>query len=343
VDSFVFALTDNGASATADHVTYVGTSATDQGGALTVASDGTIYLAGSTTGTFAGQTRNIQNTTNAFVTAINPDGSTSWTRQYGGQDGISTGAGIAIDPNGSSVLDALGLPRGTINLNQSVDLTTQTTLRAGDTFQIQIQGTAARTATITIDQGETFDSLVTKINGQLGQVGKASINYTGGAENLKLQVNAGYTINLVPGQGDFDALSRLGIPAGVLAAPAKNGTGSDAKSSDITPTYGLGFSGTLDISTKMGADLARSQLLTVLSSIQSTYQTTNAPKPSNTGHAGNTSGTASAYQTSQLASYNVALGLMNSDPANAVANIQQIINGGGSGGNPLASLLGSLA
>jgi hypothetical protein len=343
VDSFVFALTDNGASATADHVTYVGTSATDQGGALTVASDGTIYLAGSTTGTFAGQTRNIQNTTNAFVTAINPDGGTSWTRQYGGQDGISTGAGIAIDPNGSSVLDALGLPRGTINLNQSVDLTTQTTLRAGDTFQIQIQGTAARTATITIDQGETFDSLVTKINGQLGQVGKASINYTGGAENLKLQVNAGYTINLVAGQGDFDALSRLGIPAGVLAAPAKNGTGSDAKSSDITPTYGLGFSGTLDISTKMGADLARSQLLTVLSSIQSTYQTTNAPKPSNTGHAGNTSGTASAYQTSQLASYNVALGLMNSDPANAVANIQQIINGGGSGGNPLASLLGSLA
>ena len=344
VDSFVFALTDNGTSAAAGHVTYVGTSGTDQGGGLSVASDGTIYMTGSTTGTFAGQTRNIQNTTNAFATAINADGSIGWTRQYGGQDGISSGTGVAIDPNGSSVLDALGLPRGTINLNQSVDLTTQTTLRAGDTFQIQIQGTAARTATITIDQGETFDSLVTKINGQLGQVGKASINYTGGAENLKLQVNAGYTINLVAGSGDFDALSRLGIPAGVLTAPSTNSssTNTTTTSSAITPTYGLGFSGTLDISTKMGADLARSQLLTVLSSIQSTYQTTNTPKPTSTTHTGNTSGTASAYQASQLASYNLALGLMNTDPNNAVANIQQIVSSGGSGGSSLAGLLGGL-
>ena len=344
VDSFVFALSDNGASVSADHVTYVGTAGTDQGGALSVASDGTIYMAGSTQGTFAGQARNIENTTNAFATAINADGSIGWTRQYGGQDGISTGSGIAIDPNGSSVLDALGLPRGAININQSVDLTTQTTLRAGTSFQIQIQGTAARTATITIDQGETFDSLVTKINSQLGQVGKASINYTGGASNLKLQVNAGYTINLVAGPGDFDALSRLGIPAGVLTAPAKDGSStSSSTSSDITPTYGLGFHGTMDISTKMGADLARSQLLTVLSSIQSTYQTTNTPAATDTGHAGNTSGTASAYTTSQLASYNVALGLMNADPSNAVANIQQIINSGGSSGGSLASLLGSLA
>jgi hypothetical protein len=341
VDAFVFALTDNGASATADHVTYMGTGGTDQGGALTLGSDGTIYMAGSTTGTFAGQTRNIQNTSNAFAAAINADGSVGWTRQYGGQDGISTGSGVAIDPNGSSVLDALGLPRGTIKINQSVDLTTQTTLRAGDTFQIQIQGTAARTATITIDQGETFDSLATKINAQLGQTGKASTNYTGHAANLKIQVNAGYTVNLVAGQGDFDALSRLGIPAGVLSAPSKNGSPDTKTNSDITPTYGLGFSGTLDISTKMGADLARSQLLTVLSSIQSTYQTTNTVKPTSALHSGNTGGKASAYQASQLAGYNVALGLMSTDPNNAVTNIQQIINSGGSGGG-LAGLLGGL-
>ena len=33
---------------------------------------------------------------------------------------------------------------------------------------IQIQGIGARTATIYIDKGETFDSLVVKINAQLG-------------------------------------------------------------------------------------------------------------------------------------------------------------------------------
>ena len=328
MDAFVFALTDTGTSVSANHVSYVGTAGTDQGGAVTVGPDGTVYLAGTTQGTFAGQSRNVQNTSNAFATALNADGSLKWTRQFGGTDGQSTGNGLAIDPNGSSVLDALGLPRSTISLDQSVDLTSQTTLRAGDSFQIKIMGTAARTATITIDQGETLDSLSTKINAQLGGLGKASVNYTGSAENLKLQVNAGTTIQLVPGPGTFDALSRLGIPAGTLTAPAKNASTTAAPTTGTT--YGLGFAGTLDISTKTGADLARSQLLTVLSSLQSTYQKTNTPAQT-AQKVGNTSGTASTYTTSQLASYNLALGLMNTDPNNAVANIQQILNGGGSG------------
>jgi len=325
-EAFVFASTDNGATVSANHVSYVGTSATDQGGAVTVGADGTVYLAGTTTGTFAGQSRNVQNTNNAFATAINSDGSLKWTKQFGGADGQSTGNGLAIDPNGASVLDALGLPRGTLTLDQSVELTSQTTLRAGDSFQIAIQGTAARTATITIDQGETLDSLVTKINAQLGGLGKASVNYTGSAENLKLQVNAGTTLKLLAGPGDFDALSRLGITAGTLTAAAKTGSSTATTASSTTPTYGLGFSGTLDVSTKTGADLARSQLLTVLSSLQSTYQTTN--KPPALPSVGNTSGTASPYLTSQLGSYNMALSLMNNDPSNAVANIQSILSGG---------------
>jgi hypothetical protein len=307
-DAFVFALIDHGSTVSADHVSYVGTGATEQGGAVTVGSDGTVYLSGTTKGTFAGQSRNIENTNNAFATALNADGSLQWTRQFGGTDGQSTGNGLAIDPNGASVLDALGLPRGTLVLDQSVDLTSQTTLRAGASFQIKIMGTAARTATITIDQGETFDSLVTKINGQLGGLGKASINYTGGAENLKLQVNAGTTIQLVAGPGDFDALKRLGIAAGTLTAPAKGSTDS-ATTADGTQTYGLGFAGTLNISTKMGADLARSQLLTVLSSLQSTYQKSNTPATT-TQTVGNTTGTASPYQATQLANYNLALSLL---------------------------------
>ncbi|MBV9549775.1 MAG: hypothetical protein JO256_08905, partial [Alphaproteobacteria bacterium] len=111
---------------------------------------------------------------------------------------------------------------------------------------------------------------------------------------------------LVAGPGDFDALARLGIPAGTLTAPAKNGS-TDASSDSSTQTYGLGFSGTLGLGSKMGADMARSQLLTVLSSLQSTYQTTNKPLAPQT--VGNTSGTASPYQAAQLANYNLALSL----------------------------------
>jgi hypothetical protein len=317
IDAFVSTFTDNGASVSANTTSYIGTSGTDSAGDVTVASDGTIYVSGSTNGTFAGAQRTVQNVNNAFATALNSDGTVKWTKQFGGADGVSTGAGIAIDTQGSSVLDALGLPRGTIQLNQSVDLTSQTTLRAGDSFKIAIQGTAARTATITIDQGETYDSLVTKINAQLGGIGKAAVNYTGGGENLKITVNAGQTINLQAGPGDFDALSRLGIASGVLTAPAKAGatatTASTNSTTKITPTYGLGltggFSGPLDISTKTGADMARSQLLGVLSALQSTYQTTNKP-PATTTTVGNTTGTASSYQTAQLGNYSLALALL---------------------------------
>lgn len=317
IDAFVSSFTDNGASVSANTTTYIGTAGTDTAGDVTVASDGTVYVSGSTNGTFAGAQRTVQNVNNAFATALNSDGTVKWTKQFGGADGVSTGAGIAIDTQGSSVLDALGLPRGTIQLNQSVDLTSQTTLRAGDSFKIAIQGTAARTATITIDQGETYDSLVTKINAQLGSIGKAAVNYTGGGENLKITVNAGQTINLQAGPGDFDALSRLGIASGVLTALSKTGatatTTSTNSTTKITPTYGLGltggFSGPLDMSTKTGADMARSQLLGVLSSIQSTYQTTNKPATTATT-VGNTTGTATNYQTAQLGNYSLALALM---------------------------------
>ena len=91
----------------------------------------------------------------------------------------------------------------------------------------------------------------------------------------------------------------------------KKGSTDSATTADGTQTYGLGFAGTLNISTKMGADLARSQLLTVLSSLQSTYQKSNTPATT-TQTVGNTTGTATQYQTAQLANYNLALSLLGS-------------------------------
>ncbi len=357
LDAFVFGLTDNGTSAAAGNVTYVGTSGSDTGSDVTAGSDGTVYLTGSTTGTFAGQARNIQNVTNAFAAAITPGGTVSWTKQFGGADGVSTGAGIAIASSGSSVLDALGLPQGLISPTQSVDLTQQTTLRAGDSFQIQIQGVAPRTATITIGQGETYNSLVTKINAQLGQTGTAAVNYTGSAENMTITANPGNTIDLIAGPADFDALGRLGIPAGVISAPAKNSSGGTTTSTvstntsgnTVKTTYGLGLTATvlgpLDISTKTGADLTRSTLLTALSNIQNIYQTTNAPPPSSSPTVGNTTGTVNPNTTAQLANYSLALSLLGTSSSDAVNNIAAIVAGGSVGGSSAdtsdaASILG---
>src|SRR5258708_19363778 len=109
-DGFVFAATDNGASATPDFVSYVGTGSAEQGGGVTVAG-GKIYLTGTTTGTFAGQTRNVINTHNLFVAQLATNVTLDWARQYGGLDGESRGVAIASDNSASSLLNAWTLPR----------------------------------------------------------------------------------------------------------------------------------------------------------------------------------------------------------------------------------------
>jgi hypothetical protein len=308
-DAFVFALTDSGSGVSADHVSYVGTSAADQAGGVTVASDGTVYLTGTTKGTFAGQTRSAANTSNAFVAALAADGSVTWTRQYGGADGQSAGAAVAIDPTGASVLDALGLPRGTLDLNQSVDLASSTTLRTGDFFQIQIQGAATRIATISIENGETMDSLALKISSALGFAGSAKATYANSGKALKISVNPGITATLIAGPADFDALARLGISPGTISnASSSSNSSATTATGAAAKVFGLGFSGKpLDISTATDAGAARAQLLNVLSSIRNAYRTTNTPASPASTTAAQTGGAAPAYLTARLASYQTAL------------------------------------
>jgi hypothetical protein len=74
----------------------------------------------------------------------------------------------------------------------------------------------------------------------------------------------------------------------------------------------------MDISTRIDAGSTRATLLNVLSAIRNIYQTTNAPAATATGpanvHAGST---APAYLTAQVASYNLALGLLTSASSNS--------------------------
>ncbi|HWA04236.1 MAG TPA: hypothetical protein VG819_12005 [Rhizomicrobium sp.] len=312
MDAFVFNLSDNGSSATANRVTYVGTGASDKGNAVTVGSDGTVYLVGTTGGTFAGQARNVPSVDNMFVSALDTDGSVRWTRQYGGADGVSTGQGVAFDNQGSSVLDALGLPRGQIAFNQTVDLTQSTTLRAGDTFSLKIEGAASRTAKITIEKGETLNSLIRKINIQLQNAGKSSIAYGSGNETLKIAINSGYTVTLMGGPANSDALARLGLSPQTLA----NGDGSTAKGSSSSKTYGLGLPERTDISTASGGGAARAQLLSVLNTIQKIYQAENAPAAANSAGTPGTSGPVSGYLTSQIANYSLALNMFGTQDTN---------------------------
>jgi hypothetical protein len=321
-NAFVFNATDQGTSATANYVSYVGNSGSSQSNGVTVGSDGTVYLAGTTTGTFTGQTRNVAAVNNAFVAAIGSGGAVQWTQQFGGSDGQSTGSAVAINPTGSSVLNNLGLPTGTVTTAQSVYLQSTTSLQTGDSFQIQIEGTGGSSGTVTIGQDETLQSLANQINDVLLTKGKASVTYANGGETLKIAVNPGVTANLVPGPSGFDALSRLGIAAGTLTAPAKSGSTTTDTSSGSTPTkpvYGLDFNPTgLNLSSSTSAGAANAEMQNVANIIQNIYQQTNTPAATaSTTPDADANGTAPSYLTSQLSNYSTALSLLSSSSSSS--------------------------
>ncbi len=309
-DAFVFKLNDAGASVSAGYVSYVGTGSSDKGAGLAV-SNGMVYLTGTTRGQFAGQKQSFANAENMFVAALNSDGTQNWVRQYGGVEGQSQGTGIAVDASGASVLDKLGLPKGAIALTQSVNLTTQTTLRAGDSFKIKVMGRTTRQFTITIGKDETMSSLATKINAAIGANGRAKVTYTANGGALKLDVKEGVHMELASGPANFDALKGLGIAPSVLVKEADDAANSNGTTQK--KIFGLGIPPDMDLTSKKDANDTRAKLLNVLSAIRNTYRTATA-QASSSAATNTASGPAPAYLTSQIANYSLALSAMSSRP-----------------------------
>jgi hypothetical protein len=324
-DGFVFAATDSGASATADFVSYVGTTDDEKGGGIMVA-NGEIYLTGATTGTFAGETRTAQGTHNLFVSQLAADGTPNWTHQYGGLDGESQGLAIAADSSGSSVLDVLGLKRGLIDENQSNAIASQTTVRAGDYFTLQITDkTGTRSSKITIAKGETMRSLALKINGALLFDGKAQAYPVKGGQALKIAVNPGVQVQLLAGSKDFDALAGLGLKPQLLVndsttnstgnstsngnTTASGNTTTSSTSTPATQTIGLGLNVGLDLLSKSTAAHAHVVISAAQSLIKQAYAKLNG-----TGQPATQAptGPVPAYLQSQLAGYQTALAWLNS-------------------------------
>ncbi len=311
-DAFAFAATDSGTSASADFVSYVGTASSEQGGGIAVAGS-KLYLTGTTTGTFAGATRTVTGTHNLFVAQLGLDGSLGWTHQYGGTDGQSQGVSIAADETGASVLDALKLPRGTIDTDQTNAIVSQTTVKAGDYFTLKIDGkTGTRTAKITIEKDETLRSLALKINGALLFDGKATALGVKGGQGLKIAVNPGVQVSLVAGSKDLDALAGLGLKPQTLINDSTTDTSanSDVKSATTGPKIvGLGIDGGLDLLNKTDASHAHVVLQAAMSLIKQAYSTLNAPPKSATPQA---TGPIPAYLQAQIAGYQTALAWLNS-------------------------------
>lgn len=301
-DSFVFAATDSGASAAAEFVSYIGTSGADKGGGI-AAANGKLYVTGTTRGTFAGETRHVVNSQNLFVAQLSATGAVEWTRQYGGLEGESSGASVAIDTQGSSILDILKLPRGGIENNQSNLIESQTTARPGDYFTLVVEkGGTKREKKVTLSEGETMRSLALKINSALLLDGKAKTQGMQGGQGLKISVNDGVTVRLVAGPKDFDALAGLGLKSQTLV-----NEGKDAKTAGGEETIGLAIDEALNLLKKDDSSRARTVLMGAQSQIKQLYTKLNSPPAPEQA-----TGPVPAYLQSQLAGYQTALAWLSS-------------------------------
>lgn len=310
-DSFVYKLAQStdGSSASLSALTYVGTSGQETSGTLAISSDGTVYLSGTTTGTFSGQSRSESDTNNAFITAIDSStGAVSWTKQYGGTSGSSTGASVTLLEDNSSVLDTLGLPTGSVQTESYNNLLTDnSTVKAGDTMKILVNnGSSTRTVTVTIGAKETLNSLILKINNTLGSAGKASVSYSTDGKTLKLTATSGYALTLESSDTESDAFAGLGLDNQTLT----DGTVKSTSSSDTKKTYGLGLSSTMTFSTKTEAKAVKAEISNVLSTLKSVYQSINTSTSSSSTSSTSSTSSSGTYTNLQQVDASIAVSLL---------------------------------
>jgi hypothetical protein len=310
IDGFLMRIDDAGASAVANYTTYVGTSGADAVGDLTI-SGGEIYVVGETTGAMPGESQALVRS--GFASKFDAAGALQWTHQYAAHGGYATANAIEVDPAGSSVLDALGLPKGEITYGGSTRLTANSTLREGDSFSISVDGGVARK--IRIEAGETMRTLALKINLLVVFDAKASVYRGSDGDQLEIEVNEGVELELISGPSDSDALAGLGLVPGKLINDGSllddddNDDGDDDKTTSSTDPiiFGLGLENGLNLRTKTDAAHATQVLQDALSAIRSAYRDlTRDPILDQLADLAN-QGSAPAHLTAQLANYQAGL------------------------------------
>jgi hypothetical protein len=267
-DGFVMKISDAGPTAGATYISYVGSAGNDSTTGV-VASNGFVYVSGSTNGSLSGGDAPSQ--TNGYIAKLDSDGARLWTHQYEGtQRGASTRA-LAVDSQGGSVLDKLGLPRGAIKFDETRLITAGSSVRAGDYFTVKINNNA--TYKITVKANDTMRSLVTRINSAMILKGEATQVRAGG-DGIRIAAKDGNVIELIRGSAGFDALAGLGLEPGKLDH-TKGKASASAKPKDIN-VFALGLDANASIGDTSSAQTLSRQLASALEAIKSAYKAVSA-------------------------------------------------------------------
>ena len=249
-DGFVTRLIDSGANAAIDWLSYYGGTGDDPLLGLTVMSDAggdEIYLAGTTTSALAAG--GLVGAVDGFAGKLDSTGTTIWSHQFGGGFAHSAGA-IAYNATATSIVTRLGLPTTGLPIAPPSEITDLTSARAGQSFEIAVDGGGFRK--VTIEDGDSFTYLSLKINSLLGQAGKA--RYESDVDGMRLRIEAaeGSLIELRAGPEGRDALAPLGLPAATIF-DGGSAIGEDLEAEDRHQVFALGLFDGLNLDSAQAA------------------------------------------------------------------------------------------
>ncbi|WP_374471390.1 hypothetical protein [Phenylobacterium sp.] len=306
-DVFAARLSANLSAGAGDRLAYYGGSGDDRAASMAV-SGGKVWIGGSAGADLPDQ--DPKGKKDGFLTSLDvATGAVAWSRRFTGKDGYATPTSIAVAPTGASVLDRLGLPSGPLDLTDSERITAHSSLRAGDQFSIQVgQG---RSATVTIEEKDTLDTLAQKIRRASGFQAKVTIATADGERSLRIEpMNPRTVIEVAPGSAGKDALAMLGIAESIIrAVQTKDGksTPADGKAQ----IYGLGLERDLNLSSADQISHALAEVAAAMGVVRSVYKDMrDAATPKSLqdklAEAGK-GGKVPVYLTNQIANYQAAL------------------------------------
>jgi hypothetical protein len=303
-DAFVAQVSADLSSQPTDAIAYYGGSGNDRATSVAV-SGSQVFIAGVAGTDLPGQP--AVGKQDGFLAGIDvASGAITWSRRFSGQDGVDATAAIAADPTGASVLDKLGLPNGTLTTTDpSQQLAAQSSLRPGDQFTIKTGAGIAQT--VTIDPGETFDSLVTKINRASGFEATASVFHNlDGTVALKIVPTYGQvTVQLGPGPLGKDALPTLGLAEGDINLTTTT-NGKTVPADGGSKIYGLGLSSNLNLNDASQISHALAQVSSAMGVVRTAFQDVTKIENPPANNPGQT-GSVPAYLTNQIANLQAGL------------------------------------
>jgi len=306
IDAFAGRLSTDLSDTSADALTYYGGANDDTVTGMAV-SGGKVWLTGLAGEAMPDGSEKIAER-DGYIVELDPiTGTAGSAQRISGKDGYVTPTSIAVDASGASALDKLGLPKGTLAYTDSQLITSATSARAGDQFQIRTRE-GGPLATVTLSANDTLETLAAKVKRAGGFRAKVEVVSDGDVRRLKITpANANAQVEVLPGKNGRNLLESVGLAEGVVRL-TKLQDGRTVSANGGGNVYGLGLANDISLATEDSTRNALLVLSKAMSAIRTAYKDLEtAAKPASVLKAAAASGPVPTYLTNQISNYQAAL------------------------------------